>query len=544
MGFLDVSVVVAYMALVVALGCWAGWRRGATSAAGSAGDAQGYFLAGGELRWPMIGMALFSTNISTVHLVGLAQAGYDTGLLMGNFELLAVVTLAILAVFFAPFYIRSRVVTLPDFLEQRYSRRSRDIVAVISVLSAIFVHIGFSLFTGAVVLNGIFDVNLPKWESVLTIAALTGLYTILGGLTAVVVTESLQTIVLLAGAITITLFAWVRVGGWEGIAAHVPAENLTLLRGPRELGGLPWYSFVLGYPVIGIWYWCTDQTIVQRVLGARDENHARAGALFAGFLKLLPLFVFVLPGVMCFALVQQGVLRPEGVRDSANTYAYMIRELLPAGLKGLMAAALLAAVMSTVSGALNSIGTLVSYDLFKRLRPNATDRALVSVGRWSLFLSQALAVLWSLTLNPEGIFQSVNAMITYIAPPMTCVFLFGIFWRRASSAAALATLVVGSGCGLMVFMLEHFKIDMWMETTKRLQLDFLLIGVLLFAMSSAIMVVISLWKPHVHTPQSEALVWESPWEPLRSVGSPGVGNYKFLALLLLGSLAAIYSFFS
>lgn len=544
MGFLDVSVVVAYLVTVVALGCWSGLSRDATSSSRESGKADGYFLAGGELRWPMIGMALFSTNISTVHLVGLAQAGYDTGLLMGNFELMAVVTLVILAVFFAPFYIRSRVVTLPDFLEQRYSRRSRDIVAVISVLSAIFVHIGFSLFTGAVVLNGIFGINFPKAVSVLTIAALTGLYTILGGLTAVVVTESIQTIVLLVGALTITLFAWVRVGGWEGIAAHVPAENLTLLRSPGDLGGLPWYSFALGYPVIGIWYWCTDQTIVQRVLGARDENHARAGVLFAGFLKLLPLFIFVLPGVMCYGLVHQGTLGAEGVRDSANTYAYLIRELLPAGLKGLMGAALLAAVMSTVSGALNSIGTLVSYDLFKRLRPDATDRALVSVGRWSSFISLVLAILWSLTLKPEGIFQSVNAMITYIAPPMTCVFLFGIFWRRASSTAALATLVIGSGCGMIVFMLEHFKVGWWMAGIKRLQLDFLLIGVMLFGVSSAIMVVISLWKPHVHTPQSAALVWKSLWEPLSSVGWPGVGNYKFLTILLLGSLAAIYLLFS
>lgn len=544
MGLLDIIVVVAYLVVVVGLGCWSGLNRSANSPTLDPRSAKGYFLAGRELRWPIIGMALFSTNISTVHLVGLAQAGYETGLLMGNFELLAIVPLVMLALFFAPFYIRSRVVTLPDFLERRYSRRSRDLFAVVSMLSAIFVHIGFSLFTGAVVLNGIFEMNLPMAACILTVAALTGLYTILGGLTAVVVTESVQTIVLLAGAFAITLFAWMRVDGWEGIAAHVPAERLTLLRTSSDAGDLPWYSFALGYPVIGVWYWCTDQTIVQRVLGARDENHARIGALLAGALKLLPLFVFVLPGVICYALVKQGTIDAAQVRDSSNVYATLIRELLPTGLKGLVAAALLAAIMSTVSGALNSIGTLVSYDLVQRLRPNISDRALVSVGRWSSFLSLVLAILWSLTLQPEGIFQSVNAMITFIAPPITCVFLFGVFWRRASSTAAAATLGIGSAAGMLLFLLGHFGVAWWMDGVKRLRLDFLLIGVLLFSLSSAVMIVLSLWKPHVHTPQSADLVWKSVWDPLKSPGWPGVGNYKFLTFVLLGSSAAIYWLFS
>ena len=349
MGLLDLLVVVIYLGSVVALGCWAGVR--ARREADATAQAKGYFLAGGSLKWPVIGLALFATNISTVHLVGLAEAGYTSGLLMGNFELLAGFTLIVLAVFFAPFYIRSGVATLPDFLERRYSRTSRDMVAIMSVFSAIFIHIGFSLYTGAVVLNGIFGVELSKAACVLLIAILTGLYTILGGLTAVVVTESLQTLILLFGAIIITVVGWIRVGGWEGIAANVPAEHLTLLRNADSAGTLPWYSLVLGYPVIGIWYWCTDQTIVQRVLGAQDENHARAGALFAGSIKVLPLFIFVLPGTMCLALIKQGVLNGDAMQGPSDTYAFLIRELLPTGLKGLMAAALLAAVMSTVSGA-------------------------------------------------------------------------------------------------------------------------------------------------------------------------------------------------
>jgi SSS family solute:Na+ symporter len=538
MGLLDILVVVVYLSAIVALGCWAGLR--AQNSAVSGDQAKDYFLAGGSLKWPVIGLALFATNISTVHLVGLAEAGYMSGLLMGNFELLAGFTLVVLAVFFAPFYIRSRVATLPDFLEKRYSRTSRDIVAVLSVFSAIFIHIGFSLYTGAVVLNGIFGIELSKTACVLVIAILTGLYTILGGLTAVVVTESLQTIVLLCGAIMITVVGWFRVGGWEGIVANVPADHLTLMRPADGAGTLPWYSLFLGYPVIGIWYWCTDQTIVQRVLGAQDEDHARTGALFAGFIKVLPLFIFVLPGAMCLALIKQGTLDGSAMQGTADTYAFMIRELLPTGLKGVMAAALLAAVMSTVSGALNSIGTLVSFDLLKRRRPDVRDRTLVSVGRWSSFVAMVLAIAWSLSLNPDGIFQSINAMITYLAPPMTCVFLFGILWERASATAAAATLVVGSCCGLGLFALGQLRPEWWATFVDRNHFDFLLQGVALFLLCSLVMLGVSWIAPHKHTDESRSLVWKSVWEPLQSPGWPGLANYRVMAGLLVALLIAIY----
>ncbi|WP_428305079.1 sodium:solute symporter family transporter [Lacipirellula sp.] len=539
MGLIDLIIVVVYLLAVVAVGCWSSLRK--SSEESSAGAASEYFLAGGTLRWPIIGMALFATNISTVHVVGLAEAGFKSGLLMGNFELLAGFTLILLANFFAPLYIRSQVVTLPDFLEKRYSRPSRDVLAIVSVVSAVFVHIGFSLYTGAVVMNGIVGVDISLVWSVIAIALLTGLYTILGGLTAVVVTESLQTIVLLAGAIVISAVAWVKAGGWEGIHAHVPATHLSLIRAADDPDGLPWYSLALGYPVIGIWYWCTDQTIVQRVLGAKDENHARVGALFAGFIKILPLFIFVVPGIACYSLVQQGIIPAEKLSHTEQTYAVLVQELLPVGVRGLMGAALLAAVMSTVSGALNSIGTLVSYDMLKRWRPETSDRALVSVGRWSSFIALLMAIAWSLTLSPSGIFQSINAMITYVAPPITCVFLFGVFWRRASAPAAFATLTLGSLVGVMLFMLEKFKVAWWVDLLKAQHIDFLLIGVLLFVLCTAIMVTVSLARPHVHTTDSERLVWRTPWEPLEFRGWPGIMNYKWLTALLAAVLAAVYT---
>jgi len=270
----------------------------------------------------------------------------------------------------SPFYLRAKVATLPDFLEKRYSRPCRDWLALLSIISAVFIHIGFSLYAGAVVLEGMFGINIMT--SIISVAVLTGLYTIIGGLLAVVLTESIQTIVLVLGAVCVTVLGLWNAGGWSEFVASVEPVKMTILRSSSDASGLPWYSVFLGYPIIGIWYWCADQTIVQRVLGAKDANHARVGPLFAGFIKILPVFIFVLPGLICLGLINQGKL-PDTLEHPRNTYSFMINHLLPVGLKGVVAAALLAALMSTVSGALNSIATLFSYDIYKRWRPQTSD---------------------------------------------------------------------------------------------------------------------------------------------------------------------------
>ena len=356
----DLAVILTYLIGIVGLGVWA-WHKRRRQEASSAA----YFLAGSSLRWPVIGLALFSANISTTHLVSLAQEGYVNGLAYGNFEWMAAFLLIILSLFFAPFYIRSRVATLPDFLEKRYSPGCRNWLAGLSIISAVFIHIGFSLYTGAVVLKGLFGIDINV--SIAVTAVLTGIYTIIGGLLAVVLTESVQTIILIGGSACVVVIGLVAAGGWSGLAAAVEPVKLTVLRTAAETPSLPWYAVFLGYPVIGLWYWCADQTIVQRVLGAKDENHARIGPLFTGFLKILPVFLFVLPGVIALALIRQGKL--PAIADSADTYSLLINKLLPVGLRGLVAAALLAALMSTVSAALNSIATLFTLDLYRKWKP-------------------------------------------------------------------------------------------------------------------------------------------------------------------------------
>ena len=288
---LDIAIVIVYLVAIVGLGCWAGLRARLKS--GDADQAKRYFLAGGTLKWPVIGLALFATNISTVHLVGLSEAGFKTGLLMGNFELLAGFTLIILAIFFAPF------IFAPSGDVAGLSRKAvfpavAHIVAVLSVFSAIFIHIGFSLYTGAIVFNGIFGVELPKAVCVLAIALLTSIYTIAGGLTAVVITESFQTLVLLTGAITITLIGWFRVGGWHGVATNVPEINLTLFRRASDPGDCP--GIHLSWAIRSLAFGTGAPTRPScSVCSTHDEIHARAGTLFAGFIKILPLFIFVLP---------------------------------------------------------------------------------------------------------------------------------------------------------------------------------------------------------------------------------------------------------
>src|SRR6266403_349808 len=456
MSSLDWGIIAAYLLGVVGLGIGAGFRRRKNEIGGEGGR---YFLAGNTLAWPVIGLSMFAANISTVHLVSLAEAAYKFGLVFGNFEWMAGFTLVLLSLFFAPLYMRSRVTTAPDFLERRFNRSCRDVLSVISLFSAIVIHMGVALYTAAWVLRGI--LGLAPGTTIFGVDALllfiavlgilTGIYTMIGGLLAVVWTESVQTVLLLVGAVVITVAAYVKIGGWTELVHTLSSHPhplaavadsqvtwstehfLNVARDGKDPSGLPWYSILLGYPVIGIWYFCCDQTIVQRVLAAKDEKQARLGPLFCGFLKIWPVLFFVLPGVICAALVQKNAFDGAAPQTAADTYTFLITHLLPVGLKGLVAAAMLAAAMQTCSAALNSTATLVAYDLFKRHRPGISDRALVGIGKITTVLGTILAIVASpLFGHYTTIFEGINKLISYVAPPITAVFLLGVFWKRGS----------------------------------------------------------------------------------------------------------------
>jgi SSS family solute:Na+ symporter len=542
---LDLSISILYILGILAIGLWAGISHRRKSKANAAGE---YFLAGKTLKWPAIGLALFATNISTVHLVSLAQSGFDSGLLNGNFEWMAAFTLILLSLFFVPFYIKSGVATLPDFLEKRYDRSSRDWLAVISVVSAIIIHIAFSMLAGGIVLKTLFGLNM--YVSVIVICIITAIYTIIGGLKAVVVTESIQTVVLLAGAFIISYAAFNKMGGWEPMTDVLKnkgeMDKLSMLRPHGDSSGMPWYTVFLGYPILGIWYWCADQTIVQRVLGAKDENHARVGPLFCGFIKILPVFIFVLPGLFAYTLVQTGHLDVSslGVDDKGNVnskgiYTLMITQLLPSGLIGVLVAALLSGLMSQVSGALNSISTMVSYDMYQRYRPQASDKQLIRIGK----IAAGIALVFSLGLLPllnryESIFSGINDIIAHIAPPITCVFLLGVFWKGASAQSAKLTLWIGSVLGVVVFAINKI-----FPETLIGHIPFMMMAFYLFCTCVIIQVSFSYIYPVQHTKESAQLYWKSPWEPLQGTAWKGLGNYKVLSGLLLLVTGVLYYIF-
>jgi SSS family solute:Na+ symporter len=571
----DLVIIGVYLAGVVTLGCYAGFvsRRGG-------GEGSHYFLAGNTLTWPIIGLAMFAANISTVHLVSLAEAAYKYGLVFGNFEWMAGFTLILLSLFFAPLYLRSRVPTLPDFLERRFNRQCRDILSVVSLFSAIVIHIGIALYTAAWVLRGI--LGMPPEAAVLGVDALlffivalgvlTGIYTMVGGLLAVVWTESIQTVLLLVGAVVITAAAWMKVGGWAemartlaahahplaGSAPEIPASTanfLSMSRGASDPSGLPWYSILLGYPVIGIWYWCADQTIVQRVMAARDETQARLGPLFCSVLKILPVFLFVLPGTICVALVQKGAFGGDAPLVAADTYTFMITRLLPAGFKGLVTAAMLAAAMQTCSAALNSTATLFAYDIYKRWRPGTTDHGLVVAGKITTVVATVLAIVWSpLFSHYSTIYDGLARLISYISPPITAVFLFGVFWRKASGRGAHITLITGGVLGAVMFVLDFFGrsagrwlsghgfagAEVWFDAIYCYAVkDFMLTAFCLLLVCCAVLVAASLRFPEPLKEEARDLVWEDWREPLRAAGS-----YRILAAAVAATFVVLYAVFA
>jgi solute:Na+ symporter, SSS family len=586
----DWVILTGYLLGVVGLGVLAGFRRSRSTAG------RHYFLADHSLTWPIIGLAMFAANISTVHLVSLAQSAYTSGLLYGNYEWMAGFTLILLSLFFAPLYLRTRVPTLPDYLERRYNRNCRDALSFVSLLSAIVIHIGVALFTAAAVLCFIF--GIPETKTLLGLNAmmffiialgvLTGLYTVVGGLLAVVWTESLQTVLLLIGAVCITAAGYQAVGGWDALTNLLATHPHPLLgkEGGAELstrtflhmmhrGGdatvianVPWYSILLGYPVIGIWYWCCDQTIVQRVLAAKDEKHARLGPLFCACIKILPVFLFVLPGVICVALVQKGhfgmetvdgVSRAVGPVASKDTYAFMITHLLPVGLKGLVVAAMLAAAMQTCSAALNSAATLFAYDIWKRWKPRTPDLRLVTIGRWTTVVATVLAIgLSPIFGHYDTIFKGLNVLISYVAPPITAVFLVGVFWRKAGGRAAFITMVAGGLIGALCFFLDFFKKTVvgagatpesiaaspLLNFIYNIALkDFMLASFGIFCLCVTIQVVASLALAEPLKDEAKPLVWERWTEPVRVKCGSGLSDYRVMSAVVLLTFLVLYVLF-
>ncbi len=525
MTLIDGLVIALYIIGIMVIGLWVVHKKTM--------NAEAYFLAGHSLKWPVIGAALFASNISTIHLVGLAASGFKDGLVWGNFEWMAVFVLIILGLVFAPFYYKNKIATLPEFLEIRYNSTSRTCLAVLALLGALFMHIGVSLYAGAVVFEHFFGLNV--YVSILIISFITALYTVIGGLQSVVITETIQTVILVVGAIVLTIFAFMAlpehgIHNWEALKAAAKPEQLSVIPTSSNSSGLTFWGILLGYPVLGIWYWCADQTIVQRVLAAKTIQDAKIGPLFAAAIKILPMFILVLPGVLGY------ILFSDIITDANDTFPVLISELLPTGLKGLMAAALLAALMSTIAAALNSAGTLVSLDIVKRNWPQISDAKQVRIGRITAIVTMIVAVLWSpIIARFDSIFEAITVLLTVISPPISTVFLWGVFWKRGNHQGAIATFIGGFLLGLTAFLIDFPVFGNTKIITEIWGISFMMQAWWLFVCSSIIYVVVSLLTPRPDYSKIESCTLSSPLAFLKNEE----GEIRNTPLILSGILMLV-----
>jgi solute:Na+ symporter, SSS family len=551
---LDYVVIAVYLLGITAIGIWAGFRRHAST--------EQYFLASKSLGWFTVGAAVFASNISTIHLVGLAADGARIGMVVGNFEWMACYTLILLALVFAPYYLRTRITTLPEFLEKRFGPPARTILAVIGILAALLIHIGISMFTAAKLFESF--LGIPMIASILVISLLTVTYTALGGLKAVVVTETIQIFLLLGSAVMVTglAIAHLPAMGIHDVAAfqaQMQPDQLSMVQpilGPDgNLREFSWLGIVLGFPILGIWYWCTDQTHVQRVLGAKSEKAGQNGALFAGFLKLLPVVLMVFPGTIGYIMFRKGELSlGNAVEPDYNLLlAQMIKTLVPVGLKGLVAAGMVAALMSCMAAALNSCATLISVDIVKRLRPGMTDTRVVTIGRVTTGAIMLLAMAWSTQGGQFGtIFQAINKIPMTFAPAVTTVFLFGLLWKRGKLSAALATFGVGCTLGAAYFILDlpsvgrillsshPQKFDgLFTDAHYGLGIPFMLAGAVLWGVCIAVYVGTSLLTAPPPRHKVDGICWDRPLAFL-SGRIEGWSDPRMIALVLFTVVTGLY----
>jgi len=513
---IDIAIIAAYFVVVFAIGFYF-TQKERTSA--------DYFLAGRTVGWFAIGSSLFVSNISTEHFIGLAGSGASSGLAVGHFEWLACLMVLLLGWVFVPFYLRSNVFTMPEFLELRFSRSCAVYLAGISILAYIFTKISVHLYAAGIVLERVVGWNPLTAALILVIA--TGVYTIAGGLAAVIYTDLVQTLILIAGAVMLTVIGLDRVGGFAGLRAAVPDSYFHMIK-PANDPDFPWTGIFFGAPILGIWYWCTDQVIVQRVLSAKDEGHARAGTIFAGYLKILPVFILVLPGLIAFALYRDSFTIQNGVVANGDiAYPMLVINLLPAGLVGVMIAALMAALMGAMSSVFNSASTLVTLDFYKKIRPHASERQLVNFGRAATGMLVLLGVLWVpfIRLISSQLFIYLQAVQAYISPPIAVCFIFGILWTRVNATGAITSLLSGFVLGTLRFVFEV------VDKTHRLEspairwfvdMNFLHYAIFMFVICAAILAIVSLMTPPPPRRRLAGLTFATVDEKIETTAVPGV----------------------
>jgi solute:Na+ symporter, SSS family len=516
MAVLDWIVIAVYMIGIVAMGLFA--SRGQR-------NADDYFLASRATTWPTIGLALIGSNISATTLIGLAGAAYATGISVFNYEWMASLILAVYCIFFLPAVLRSQVYTMPEFLERRYSSVIRLYFSGLTVFLNIVVDTAATLFGGALLFKLLFP-DMDMWQLAAIIAVAAGIYTVLGGLRAVMLTEVVQTVLLLGASVFIAWYAFAAAGGWTQVMSQVDPEKLSLIR-PNDDEGVPWIGLFTGVPLLGFYFWCTNQFMAQRVMSAKDLHHGRWGSLFAGLLKLPILFLMVLPGTAAI-LLYPNLETPDLV------YPKLVFELLPVGIVGLVIAGFLAAIMSSIASTFNSASTLVTMDFARKIAPDMSQAKLVLIGRITTLTFMLFAIAWIPVVENFGgsLWQYIQSVLAYTVPPIVAMFVLGLFWKRANTTGAISALIVGTALGLWYFV--------GIQITKTIDTHFLVAAAIIFAVSLIALVLGSLVGPAPQEAQISSLMWrksdyDRETQELKAL--PLWQNYRLQAVALLGLTA-------
>ncbi|HEX2971710.1 MAG TPA: sodium:solute symporter [Tepidisphaeraceae bacterium] len=466
-------------------------------------SATGYFLAGKDVGWFAIGCSLFASNIGSEHLVGLAGQGAKVGVAPAHYELHAW-CLLVLGWVMVPFYERSMVFTMPEFLEKRYNPAARWFLSVISLVAYVLTKLAVGLTAGGVVFKALFPNNFIAdvdnfWVGAVGVVLVTGVYTVLGGLRAVVYTEVIQTLVFVLGSALLLIIGLWKVGGWDVLRQTCGSEHFNLWK-PNDHPDFPWFGMLVGAPIVGLWYWTTDQYMVQRTLAARNQTEARRGTIFAAYMKMLPLWLFIVPGMIAFALATQGKMSATVLKDTDQAFPLLVKEVLPIGIRGVVAGGLLAALMSSLASCFNSSSTLFTMDIYRKIHPTASDTTLVWVGRVATVVMVVLGLAWiPLMDRAKGLYTYLQAVQTYIAPPIFAVFFLGVFFKRINGYGCMVGMVGGFCLGMLRLVADILKERGKLAPDSLLyqyaDINFAKMGIVFFAAATVMIVVASLLTP-------------------------------------------------
>lgn len=506
-------------------------------------DTADYFLAGRNASWLVIGASIFASNIGSEHLVGLSGSGAQSGMALAHWELQSWIIL-LLGWFFVPFYWSSKVYTMPEFLERRYNSKSRTFLSVISLVSYVLTKVAVTVYAGGIAFKTILGIDSIWgidffWISALGLVIITGIYTVLGGMKAIMWTSVLQTPVLIIGSVVILVVGLDQVGGWSEVE-RINEANLHLIRSASD-AEFPWPGIIFGSFIIGFWYWCTDQYIVQRVLSAKGIKEARRGTMFAGYLKLLPVFIFLFPGMIAVALKTKGIIS----YDSADqAFPTLVAQLLPSGVKGIVIGGLVAALMSSLASLFNSSATLFTIDFYKKFKPESSEKHLLKVGRIATVVIVILGILWIpvMSLIADVLYEYLQSVQSLIAPGIAAVFLLGLVSRRITPAAGYIGLVSGFVLGMIRLVLLPFKDSI--EGTSLawiIEMNWLYYCILLFVIVTVIMIVVSMFTERASEEKLKGLTFRTLGKGTMREVIDGLDKWDYIHTVgILGITAFIY----